>query len=204
MEDIHKINQISINKSKTEFCFCCNSGIKTFDLENFKEKKSSDNFEFKLGDISLSIFLEKDNILIFVGSKFNRDYSTNRLVFFDINEKKEILTKDFEKGITNIKYVNKFLYICLGQELKIYLNENNKNLEFKDEYTLWEENKNIFEVWETKEENSFDTKIFLAYPYKNELIILFNTADDWKLGNKINIDSRVNKIQNLFFPYSSF
>jgi hypothetical protein len=199
MEDIHKINQININKSKTEFCFCCNNGIKIFDIENFEEKNSSDNYEFKLGDVSLSIFLEKDNILIFVGSKFNRDYPPNRVVFFDIKEKKEILSKDFEKTITNIKYVNKFLYLCFGQELKIYLNNNNKELEFKDEYTLCEDNKNLFEVWETKEENSFDTKIFLAYPHKNELIILFNTADDWKLGNKINIDSRVNKIQNLFY-----
>ena len=39
----------------------------------------------------------------------------------------------------------------------------------------------------------------MAYPYKKQLIILFNTADDWKLGNKNNIDSPVNKIQNLFF-----
>jgi uncharacterized protein YqkB len=199
MEDIHKINQIAINKAKTEFCFCSNSGIKTFDIENFEEKYSSDNFEFKLGDISLSIFLEKDNILIFVGSKYNNDYPTKRVVFFDINEKKVILSKDFDKTITNIKYVNKFLYLCFDQELKIYFNDNNKNLELKDEYALCEENKNIFEVWETKEENSFDTKIFLAYPNKNELIILFNTANDWKLGNKINIDSRVNKIQNLFY-----
>ena len=198
MEDIHKINQINIDKSKTKFCFCCNNGIKIFDLENFEEKYSSDNFEFKLGDVSLSYFLEKDNILIFVGSKFNKDYPPNRVVFFDIKEKKEILSKDFDKTITNIKYVNSFLYLCFGQELKIYLN-NNKELEFKDEYTLCEDNKNLFEVWETKEENSLDTKIFLAYPNKNELIILFNTADDWKLGNKMNIDSRVNKIQNLFY-----
>ena len=199
MEEIHKINHISINKSKTEFCFCSNSGIKVFDIDNFKEKSSSDNFEFKLGDISLSIFLEKDNILIFVGSKFNKEYPQNRVVFFDINEKKEILTKDFEKAITNIKYVNKFLYLCFGQELKVYFNNNNKDLEIKDEYTLCEENNNLFEVWETKEENSIVTKIFLAYPHKNELKLLFNTADDWNLGSKINIDSRVKKIQNLFY-----
>ena len=81
MDAIHKINQISINKSKTEFCICCNNGIKVFNLENFEEKYSSDNLEFKLGSITLSIFLNKDNTVIFVGSKYNKNYPANKVVF---------------------------------------------------------------------------------------------------------------------------
>jgi hypothetical protein len=197
MDAIHKINQISINKSKTEFCICCNNGIKTFNLENFEEKYSSDNLEFKLGSITLSIFLDKDNTVIFVGSKYNKDYPANKVVFFDMEKRTEILSQTFEKEITKIKYVNNFLYLCFGEDLKIYLYENGK-LEFKDEYTLWKEYKNLFEAWETKEYNSL-TKIFLAYPYKTQLIILFNTANDWNFGKKININSPVNAIQNLFY-----
>ena len=48
MEDeIYKINELSINQSKTEFCLSYNSGIKIFDIENFEEKYSSNNFEVK-------------------------------------------------------------------------------------------------------------------------------------------------------------
>lgn len=201
MEDeIYKINQIIINQSKTEFCLCYNNGIKTFDIEKFEEKNSSNNFLLQLGEISFSIPFPKDNTVIFVGSKSNKNYPNNKIVFFNLKEKKEIFSESFDKEITNIKYVHNYLYICFGLELKIYLYDENKNkLNFKDLYTLSEEYINLFEVWETIEENNLIKKIFLAYPYKKELIILFNTADDWKLGNKNNIDSPVNKIQNLFF-----
>ena len=197
-EEIYKINELSINQEKTEFCLCYNNGLKTFDLETFEENNSSNNFQFKLGSISLSILTPQENTVIFVGSQYNKDYPNNKIVFFDINDKKELFSKSFDKEITNIKYVNNFLYICFGIDLKIY-SYNNNTLELKDEYTLSEEYINLFEVWETKEANNLITKIFLAYPYKKQLIILFNTADDWKLGNKNNIDSPVNKIQNLFF-----
>ena len=197
-EEIYKINELSINQEKTEFCLCYNNGLKTFDLETFEENNSSNNFQFKLGSISLSILTPQENTVIFVGSQYNKDYPNNKIVFFDINDKKELFSKSFDKEITNIKYVNNFLCICFGIDLKIYSYTNN-TLELKDEYTLSEEYINLFEVWETKEANNLITKIFLAYPYKKQLIILFNTADDWKLGNKNNIDSPVNKIQNLFF-----
>ena len=195
MEDIHKISQISINNQKSEFCFSSNSGIKKFDMENFEEKYSSDNLEFKLGSISLSIYLEKDNIVIFVGSKYNKDYPEKKIVFFDTAKNIEIFSQSFEKEITNVKFVNNFLYLCFDQDLKLY-SYNNNSLELKDEYTLSNEYKNLFEVWETNEE---DGKIFLAYPYKKELIILSNTIKDWKLDNKLNIASPVNKVQNLFY-----
>jgi hypothetical protein len=197
-EEIYKINELSINQEKTEFCLCYNNGLKTFDLETFEENNSSNNFQFKLGSISLSILTPQENTVIFVGSQYNKNYPNNKIVFFDINDKKELFSKSFDKEITNIKYVNNFLYICFGVDLKIY-SYNNNTLELKDEYILSEEYINLFEVWETKEANNLITKIFLAYPYKKQLIILFNTADDWKLGNKNNIDSPVNKIQNLFF-----
>ena len=201
MEDeIYKINELSINQSKTEFCLCYNNGIKTFDIDNFEEKYSSNNFEFKLGNISLSILLPKENTIIFVGAKNNKDYPNNKIVFFDISTKEVLFSKTFDNEITNIKYVNNYLYICFGVNLKIYTYNDKEEIELneKDQYTLSEEYINLFEVWETKEENKIK-KIFLAYPYKKQLIILFNTADDWQLGNKNNIDSPVNKIQNLFF-----
>ena len=200
MEDIHKISQISINNKKSEFCFSSNSGIKKFDMENFEEKYSSDNLEFKLGSISLSLFLDQDNTLIFVGSKYNKDYPEEKIVFFDLNKKTEIFSQSFEKGITNVKFIDNFVYLCFDQDLKLYsLNDKMNNLELKEEYTLSNEYKNLFEVWEVKDKDDKENKIFLSYPYKKELIILSNTTDDWKLVNKLNIASPVNKIQNLFY-----
>ena len=197
MEDIHKISQISINNQKSEFCFSSNNGIKKFGMENFEERYSSDNLEFKLGNLSLSIYLDKENTLIFVGSKYNKDYSEKKIVFFDTAKKNEIFSKSFEKEITNVKFVANFLYLCFDQDLKVYSYEKD-SLELKEEYTLYNEYKNFFEVWETNDQDT-NTKIFLAYPYKKELIILNNNSSDWKLENKLNIATPVNKIQNLFY-----
>lgn len=87
--EIHRINHISLNKSKTEFCLSYNNGLKTFNLENFKQNNSSNNFEVKLGGISFSDYLPKDDIIIFVGTKLNKIYSNKKVVFFDIVNKKK-------------------------------------------------------------------------------------------------------------------
>ena len=197
-QEIYTINHLAINQSKREFCISYNNGLKTFDLDNFKEKYSSNNFEFKLGSISLSIMVPKENIVIFVGTKNNIDYPNNKIVFFDIGNKKVLFSKTFDSEITQIKYVNNFLYICFGFILRICIYDTEDSIEFNEKayYTLSKEYTNLFEVWET----SNNTQLCLAYPCKNQIIILFNTADDWKLGNnKKNIDIPVNKIQNLFF-----
>ena len=195
--EIYRINQITVNNSKTEFCLCYNDGLKIFDLEKFKEIKSSNSFEFKLGSVCLSQLLT-GNIVIFVGSKYNKDYSSNKIYFFDIVNKKEILSKSFQSDITNIKYVDKFLFVCLDKELKIFSYENNE-LNLKDEISLCEEYKNLFEVWVTEKKNNISSSVFISYPFQKDLIITFYTSDEWNLGRKNNITSPVNKIQNLFY-----
>ena len=198
MEDeIYKINHIAFNKDKTEFCFCYNDGFKVINIENFTEKNCSNNSETRLKSVSLSQVIP-DNIIIFVGSKFNKDYPSNKIVFFDIVNKKEILSKTLEGDITNIKYVDNFLFICLDNDLKIFYYKNNE-LNLKDEINLSEEYKNLFEVWVTKEQNNIPDKVFISYPFKKDLIISFYTSDDWDLGNKNNIASPVKKIQNMFY-----
>ena len=127
-EKIYKINHLNINESKTEFSLSYEIGIKIFDIEKFQEKERISNNEFALGSISLTVFLPETNIIIFVGSKNNKDYPDDNLVFFDINKKEVLLSKKFENSITNVKYVSDFLFVCFGRELKIFLYDNQKDL----------------------------------------------------------------------------
>ena len=199
MEDkIYKINHLNINESKTEFSLSYELGIKTFDIENFQEKERTSNNEFVLGSISLTVFLPETNFIIFVGSNKNKDYPDDNLVFFDIKKKEVLFSKKFENSITNVKYVNGFLFVCFGRELKILSYDNQNDLKEKELYQLDEEYMNLFEAWDEKENNKI-TKLFLAYPYKKDLTILFYEVDEWKIGNKKNISNPVHKIQNLFY-----
>lgn len=203
--EIHRINHISLNKSKTEFCLSYNNGLKTYNLENFTQKNSSNNFEVKLEGISFSQYLSKDDIIIFVGTKLNKYYSNNKVVFFDIVNKKEILTKSFDEEITNMKFVDNYLLISLEKELKIFLYENN-DLISKYDMNLSGQKSKLFEAWVTKEENNVgevihkSSTLYVAYAQKNEINIKVLSCEDEFTVSKIqDINTPVNEIQNLFY-----
>ena len=105
MQDkIYKINNISLDEKNQEFCLSHDHGIKTFDLEQFTEAETSENYDYKLGSISLArFFSDYQDLIIFIGSKNNKDFPPNTLVIFNIKKKKIILKKAFDKEITNIK-----------------------------------------------------------------------------------------------------
>jgi hypothetical protein len=198
LEDvIYKINHLNVNQSKTEFSLCYENGIKTFDIKTFQEKQTSNSNLTILGDISFSAFTNEENILMFVGSSKNKDYPNNTLYFYDIEKKEQVFSKAFENPITQMKYVNNFIFICFDKELKIFYYQNEDLIE-KDLIQSDKEYANLFEAWE-KKEKYINSKLFLAYPYKKELTILYYQVDEWKLGEKINITSPVNKIQSLFY-----
>ena len=158
-EEIYKINHLSVNESKTEFCLSYNEGLMTFDLKNFKEINRSNNFETRLGNISLSQYAPKDNTIIFVGSQYNKLYSKKQITFFDMVNKKELLSKSFDDEIINFKYIDNFLFICFDITLKIFSYdkyEDNYELNLKDEIDFTDVKKKEFEIWAIKNlDNSF-------------------------------------------------
>jgi len=203
--EIHRINHISLNKSKTEFCLSYNNGLKTYNIEKFTRNNSSNNFEVKLGGISFSQYLPKDDIIVFVGTKLNKNYSNKNVVFFDIVNKKEILSKSFDEEITNMKYVDNYLLVSLGKELKIFLYENNELIP-KYDISLSGQNSKLFETWVTKEENNVgeiihkSSTLYIAYVQKNEINIKALTCEDeFKVSKIQDINTPVNEIQNLFY-----
>lgn len=203
--EIHRINHISLNKSKTEFCLSYNNGLKTYNIEKFTRNNSSNNFEVKLGGISFSQYLPKDDIIAFVGTKLNKNYSNKNVVFFDIVNKKEILSKSFDEEITNMKYVDNYLLVSLGKELKIFLYENNELIP-KYDISLSGQNSKLFEAWVTKEENNVgeiihkSSTLYIAYAQKNEINIKVLTCEDeFKVSKIQDINTPVNEIQNLFY-----
>jgi len=203
--EIHRINHISLNKSKTEFCLSYNNGLKTYNIEKFTRNNSSNNFEVKLGGISFSQYLPKDDIIVFVGTKLNKNYSNKNVVFFDIVNKKEILSKSFDEEITNMKYVDNYLLVSLGKELKIFLYKNNELIP-KYDISLSGQNPKLFETWVTKEENNVgeiihkSSTLYIAYAQKNEINIKVLTCEDeFKVSKIQDINTPVNEIQNLFY-----
>jgi hypothetical protein len=194
-----------LNKSKTEFCLSYNNGLKTYNIEKFTRNNSSNNFEVKLGGISFSQYLPKDDIIVFVGTKLNKNYSNKNVVFFDIVNKKEILSKSFDEEITNMKYVDNYLLVSLGKELKIFLYENNELIP-KYDISLSGQNSKLFETWVTKEENNVgeiihkSSTLYIAYVQKNEINIKALTCEDeFKVSKIQDINTPVNEIQNLFY-----
>jgi len=201
VEEIYKINYLTVNESKTEFCLSYNEGLMTFDLKNFKEINRSNNFETRLGSITLSQYV-KDNTIVLSGSKYNKQYSKKQIVFFDIVNKKEILSKSFDEEIINIKYIDNFLFICFDKEIKIFSYdkfEDNYELNLKDEIDFTEVQGRLFEIWVNKNLDSTIDKLYIAYQKGKEIFISFYIVDDWALGDTTKVKSPVSKIQNLFF-----
>lgn len=199
MEDkIHKINFLSIGEQNQLFCLSSNIGIKTFNIDDFEEKSSSEDGEYKFGNISQVNFLSKyENFLVFVGSKKNTEYPPNTINIYNIEEDKIVFTKVFDKEITNFKCISDFIIIAFGKSLIIFLYDLDKNnLELKEEHKI--EETSMFECWEEKQDQLLNN-LYLAFPLEQELIIYYYTIREWSYGGKLNIISPVYEIQSLFY-----
>ena len=197
-DKIYKINHITLDEKAQKFCVSHDHGIKIFNMEDFRLEETSDNSECKLGSISHVCFFQKyEDLIIFTGSIKNVDFPPNTIIFFDIKKKNIDLKKEFQKEITNFKCVSNFVFIAFGTSLIIYSYDKNKNdLEQKEEHKI-EEN-SIFECWVEGQEDILNN-LYLAFPCEKEIIILFYSIDEWNFGNKLNIPSPVDKIQNIFY-----
>ena len=196
-DNIYKINNIYLDIKNQQFILSHDHGIKIYDLEEFKEKETSDNKNFKIGAISQSQFIANNNLVLFIGSKKNKEFPPNTLVFFDIKNKKIILKKQFDKEITNFKCISNFIFIALETSLIIFLYDKEKNeLEQKEEHKI--ESKSLFECWEENSDQILH-KLYLAFPYEKNILIYIYTINDWRFEKKSKIPSPVNKIQNIFF-----
>ena len=200
MEEIYKINQLSFNDQKSQFCLCYNNGIKTFSTNDFVEKCSSNENEFSVGGISMASLLMELNIAVFVGTESNQLYSNKKLVVYDLISKKEICFTLFENKITSLRTITKYIIVTLQHELKIF-SFTKSQLEIIKEITFTEPELELYEIWEKPDDIS--PKNFLALLCNKEIhinsysVISNNKwSDDDK---KIKIKNSFNKIQNMFY-----
>ena len=155
MDQVYKINQIVLNDSKTQFGIAYNNGIKTFNSEDFKIKYSSN----PIGNISLMTIVHELNIVVFVGFETNELYDTKKIVIYDLINQKDIYSTRFQKEITRIDTINKFLVIGFQNELKIFSLEKKDTIIPINEITL---ESDIYEYWSDSSNEFSLTKIFLA------------------------------------------
>ena len=115
IDKIKNINFIALDEKGQEFCLSNDNGFKTFNLEDFKENKNSDNMEFKIGNVSEAhYFPQNEDLIIFLGAKDNKDFPPNTLVFFDMKDKHIIFKHEFNKEITSFKCILNFIIIAFG------------------------------------------------------------------------------------------
>ena len=194
MEQIYKINHIVFNNAKTQFCISYNNGIKTFNSGDFKEIYSSTD----LGNISFSTIVHELNMVICVGSDNNEIYSNKKIVIYDLINNKDIYSTPFQKEISSLKTLDKYLIIGFQDELKIFSLEKKDTIIPVNEIPL--ENSDLYEIWDKTENELLSlTKIFLANVLKEGITITTFAGNEWTLENKKDIKSPTNKIQNIFY-----
>ena len=191
---IYKINHLSLNNSKSQFCISYNNGIKTFNTENFQVKYSSDN----LGSISFSAILHELNMVIFVGSENNELYNNKKVVIYDLIKQKDSYSTRFQKEITSLKIIEKYLIIGFKDELKIFSLVKNDIIIPLEEVTL--EFSDLYEIWDRITNDLIKiNKIYLAYQKKKGLFICTYNGNEWGLEKKEEIKTPISKIQNIFY-----
>ena len=194
MEQVYKINHLSLNDSKSQFCLCYNNGIRTFSTENFLEKYCSDN----LGSISLANLVHELNMVVFVGSESNDLYSSKKIVIYDLITQKSIYSTRFQSEIKNLNIINKYLFIGFESEIKIFSLEKKDTIIPIKEIPLPECDK--YEIWDKSSNKIISlTKICLAYPFKDEICINSFIGNELNLERKKDIKSPSKKIQNIFY-----
>lgn len=191
---IYKINHLVFNNSKSQFCISYNNGIKTFSTENFQEIYASNN----LGSISFSAILHELNMVIFVGSENNELYNNKKVVIYDLIKQKDSYSTRFQKEISSLKIIDKYLIIGFKDELKIFSLEKNDTIVPLVEVNL--EDNYLYELWDkTINEVITITKIYLAYQTKKGLFICTYNGNEWSLEKKEEIKAPTSKIQNIFY-----
>ena len=182
MTQIYKINHLSFNNSKSEFCLSYNDGIITFNSNDFKEKYNSD----KMGNIFISNIIHELNIVIFVGSENNELYNNKKVVIYDLINKKIIYSTPFQNKILNLKIINKYLIIGFRTEIKIFSLEKKDTIIPIKEIPLPESD--LYEMWDKSSNDVLSiTKIVLIYPFENEICINSFIGNEWNLEKKIDL-----------------
>ena len=192
MDQVYKINQIVLNDSKTQFGIAYNNGIKTFNSEDFKIKYSSN----PIGNISLMTIVHELNIVVFVGFETNELYDTKKIVIYDLINQKDIYSTRFQKEITRIDTINKFLVIGFQNELKIFSLEKKDTIIPINEITL---ESDIYEYWSDSSNEFSLTKIFLANFSPKDISLSLFIGNDWNFDRPKIFKLPISKIQNIFF-----
>lgn len=199
--EIYKINQISLNQTKTQLSLCYNHGIRTYQINDYSLKTSSNSSEVILGEISLASLLYELNIIVFTGSEHNEKYSNKKLVVYDLSKHKEIYYTLFKEPITDIKSISKYIFITSSNQLSIFsFNDLNSISLIR---TLTFANKSMFnyQLWTNQSEKENVGKIYLLMlSEKDNNINIFSYFDnEFEHDQTSNLVSSYKKIQNFFY-----
>ena len=191
---VYKINYISVNNIKSQFCFSSNKGIKTFNTEDFSEQHSID----ELGNISYCVLIRELNIVIFTGFEGNELYTNKKIIVYDLNAKKELSSTSFLDEVRGLKIINKFLLVTIKSTIKIFSLENFRNLQSVKDVVLPENE--IYDVWESpQKEDNLDMIFHIVYSFDKEISVNTFVGNDWKFEKKKDIKNKYGKIQGLFY-----
>jgi hypothetical protein len=194
MAQIYKINHLIFNDTKTQFSLSYNNGIKTYITDDFTERYCTNS----LGSISMACLLRELDTVIFVGTESNEEYNNKKVVIYDLISQKIVYSTSFLNEIKSLKTINKYLVIGFEGELKIF------SLEKKDTIIPIKEiplpDSKIYEMWDKSSNEVIPMiKLFLIYPFDNELCITSFIGNELSLDKKNDVKSPCDNLQNIFY-----
>ena len=117
---IYKINEINLNNPKTQLFVCYNKGVNVYSIKDYSLLFSSKTDENCSEEIANAALLYELNIIVFSGGEHNENYTSNKLVFYDLSKQEEIYSTFFNNSITDIKAITKYVLVTSSKEINIF------------------------------------------------------------------------------------
>lgn len=199
--EIYKINQISLNQPKTQLSLCYNHGIRTYQINDYSLKTSSNSSEVILGEISVASLLYELNIIVFTGSEHNEKYSNKKLVVYDLTKHKEIYYTLFKDPITDIKSISKYIFITSSNQLSIFSYSDLSSISLIRTLTFANKTMFNYQLWTNQSEKQNVGKIYLLMLCErdNNINIFSYFDNEFEHDQTSNLISSYKTIQNFFY-----
>ena len=190
------INDIRYNQDNTLFTLATSRGYKIFSTNNLKQVHEETEKVRELGDLELVLTYYSSNLVFFIPTKNNENFTKKELILFDDFGQKIIFKFKSKKESINFFHVGKYA-ICIALETQIIILEL---ITLKIIYII----SNIFS---DEKLCSFNAYGFIAFTKKNEKYNVYIKILNTKNNKIISIRNKILKpnfdyIQTLHFSPS--
>lgn len=173
LQNILSINEIRLNQPKSQLSLSYNNGINIYSTSDFRMLYTSNEYDFKLGNIAHCAMIYNTSTVAFIGSSDNTTYNNYKVVLYDLNSKSEINSIPFNSALTSIDIAFTYLIISTANDVQIHSFKDEQNIYLVHTIELNINNKQHqqqrccpFIVWTTTQED-VDKVNICTFTHKN-------------------------------------